>query len=491
MRIIGNNPQLSRQTQGTASGAITGGKPVLVNTDGTVTQISEVTQAVGTAVKFENAEIGNADITFDSNSNRVVIAYKDEGNSNAGTAIVGSVNSSDNSIAFGTAVVFESGNCNQPHITFDSNSNRVVIAYMDSNNSSYGTAIVGSVNSSDNSIAFGTAVVFLSAAVSGEPVTVTFDSNVNRVVIAYDHGGDSQKGYAIVGSVDSSDNSIAFGTHVKYENSGVNNAEATFDSNSNKIVIAYRSSLSGSAQGKAIVGTVDASDNSISYGTAAVIASVTANHITSTFDSNSNKVVVAYRDSSNSNVGTAAIGTISGTDISFGTPVVFNAASTYYPGAGFDSENNKVVISYSNGSNYGTVITGAISGTTISFDTALVITGSNQAFYLQNAFDTNSNRSVISYFDRGDSDHGKASVFKTGVSTNITSENFIGFAEDTVATGQPVTVNTKGAVDENQTSLTPAQQYFVQTDGTLGTSAGSPSVVAGTAVTATKLIVKG
>jgi hypothetical protein len=76
-------------------------------------------------------------------------------------------------------------------------------------------------------------------------------------------------------------------------------------------------------------------------------------------------------------------------------------------------------------------------------------------------------------------------------SANITSENFIGFAEDTVATGQPVTINTKGAVDENQSSLTPAQQYFVQTDGTLGTSADDPSVVAGTAVTATKLIVKG
>ena len=38
MRIVGNNPQLSRQTQGTASGAITGGKPVIVNTDGTVKQ---------------------------------------------------------------------------------------------------------------------------------------------------------------------------------------------------------------------------------------------------------------------------------------------------------------------------------------------------------------------------------------------------------------------------------------------------------------------
>ena len=82
-------------------------------------------------------------------------------------------------------------------------------------------------------------------------------------------------------------------------------------------------------------------------------------------------------------------------------------------------------------------------------------------------------------------------MYAAGTPTNLTSENFIGFAEDTVATGQPVTVNTKGAVDENQSSLTPAQQYFVQTDGTLGTSADDPSVVAGTAVTATKLIVKG
>ena len=99
---------------------------------------------------------------------------------------------------------------------------------------------------------------------------------------------------------------------------------------------------------------------------------------------------------------------------------------------------------------------------------------------------------VVGYSDGGDSSKGKAVVFSGSTLTaTLTTENFIGFAEDTVATGQPVTVNTKGAIDENQSSLTPAQQYFVQTDGTLGTSADDPSVVAGTAVTATKLIVKG
>ena len=106
-------------------------------------------------------------------------------------------------------------------------------------------------------------------------------------------------------------------------------------------------------------------------------------------------------------------------------------------------------------------------------------------------YDSHNERMFFAFGDAGDSNKGKGVVLRNAVPTNITSENFIGFAEDTVATGQPVTINTKGAIDENQSSLTPAQQYFVQTDGTLGTSAGSPSVVAGTAVTATKLIVKG
>ena len=52
-------------------------------------------------------------------------------------------------------------------------------------------------------------------------------------------------------------------------------------------------------------------------------------------------------------------------------------------------------------------------------------------------------------------------------------------------------IDTKGAIADNQTGLTAGQSYFVQTDGTLGTTADDPSVFAGTAVSATKLIVKG
>ena len=60
-----------------------------------------------------------------------------------------------------------------------------------------------------------------------------------------------------------------------------------------------------------------------------------------------------------------------------------------------------------------------------------------------------------------------------------------------VADGGHALVDTQGAISDNQSGLTAGQSYFVQTDGTIGTTADSPSVFAGTAVSATKLIVKG
>ena len=73
-------------------------------------------------------------------------------------------------------------------------------------------------------------------------------------------------------------------------------------------------------------------------------------------------------------------------------------------------------------------------------------------------------------------------------STNLTAENFIGISDGAYSDGQTATIQLTGAVDDAQSSLTPGQAYYVQDDGTLGESG---SVFAGTAVAATKLIVKG
>jgi len=48
---------------------------------------------------------------------------------------------------------------------------------------------------------------------------------------------------------------------------------------------------------------------------------------------------------------------------------------------------------------------------------------------------------------------------------------------------------TKGGVDDAQTGLTAGTTYYIQDNGSLGTSAGSVSKVAGTALSSTTLLI--
>jgi hypothetical protein len=77
-----------------------------------------------------------------------------------------------------------------------------------------------------------------------------------------------------------------------------------------------------------------------------VFESASTIYISIAYDANAQKVVIAYQDQGNSNYGTAVVGTVSGTSISFGTPVVFESASTIYTSIAYDSTNQKVVIAY-------------------------------------------------------------------------------------------------------------------------------------------------
>ena len=79
----------------------------------------------------------------------------------------------------------------------------------------------------------------------------------------------------------------------------------------------------------------------------------------------------------------------------------------------------------------------------------------------------------------------------TGQITNLTTENYIGISDGAYSDSATATVQIVGSVDDAQSGLTAGQSYYVQNDGSLGTTADDPSVFAGTAVSATKLIVKG
>jgi hypothetical protein len=458
-----------------ASGSLSDGSTVIVNADGTV---SVVAGGPSAPQLFNNAQTGFFSAAYDSVAQRVIIAYQDGFTTSFGTAVVGTV--SGNSISFGSPVVFNSASTSRMSTTYDSVAQRVVIAYVNVGNSNFGTAIVGTV--SGTSISFGTAVVFNSTATSQntDGISATYDTNTQRVVIAYIDN--SNFGTAIVGTV--SGTSISFGTAVVFNSATTSNTAITYDSVAQRVVIAY-SNGGNSSHGTARVGTV--SGTSISFGTAVVFASAASSLISATYDTNTQRVVIAYLTTT----GNASVGTVSGTSISFG-----GAGTFIYSGnasgisATYDSAAQRVVVAYTDSSSGNAfAVVGTVSGTSISFGTAVVFSTSgarSSAIY-----DANAQRVVIAYRP-GSAATGLVVIINTPLlTTNLTTENFIGFSNAAYTNGQTATIQIVGAVDDAQSGLTPGQSYFVQNNGTLGLTAANPSVFAGTAVASNKIIVKG
>jgi hypothetical protein len=483
MRIIGNAGK-AREVQAVASGALSTGDTVIVNADGTVSVIAvdSATQNLSSQQDFSANRVRSPmGASYDTNSQKVVVAYR-LNSDDYGYAIVGTV--SGTSISFGTPVVFNSANTQQITITYDANAQRHVIAYRNEGNSSRGTVIVGTVSGA--SISFGTPVVFDSAGYS-DFYSSTYDSNAQKVILVFRDAGGTNRGYAYVCTV--SGTNISLGSVGTYTTNSTRYMSATFDSSSNKVVIAYNDN-GNSQKGTAVVGTV--SGTSISFGTPVVFEEGLTVYIGATFDSTLNKIVIAYTDEGNSNRGTAIVGTVSGTAISFGSSSVFATGNTTEVNIGYDPTAQKTIITYTNDtlSNIGSLVPTTISGTSLTFETTVTF-DSGEVGASGIAFDSTTNQSVIAYV-KEDTNKGATKLFRNAYSIpNLTSDNYIGTAATGAPDGQGAKINIKGAVDENQSGLTAGQSYYVQTDGTLSTTAGDPSVFAGTAVAATKLIVKG
>ena len=439
MKYIGNvQSQANAEVFAVASGALPDGKPVIVNSNGTVSVVGEtaVSQASGTPVVFEDSgTTEQISVAYDSSNSKVIVAYADSGNSSFGKAVVGTLNAEDNSISFGTPEVFHSSASFQISAVYDVNAGKTVIAWQDFSNSGVGKAIVGTV--SGTSISFGTAVTFRNAITNYQ--SITYDSNSNKVVIGYRDSGNSHKGTAIVGTV--SGTSISFGTAVEFEQGATVDVVMTFDSNSNKVVIVYRDD-GDSSKPKAIVGTV--SGTGISFGTAVQIFGADGLFVSAGFDSDNNKIIATYMDSSDSNKGKAIVGTVSGTSISFGTAVTFEsgnqAGNTF---TSYDENAKKITIAYRDESNsgHGTIIAGTVSGTTISFDNPHIFENAS-VNEISTVYDSSSKKIVIAYRDVGNGNDGTSSIFQPAfTSTNITTENFLGFTGGEVVpenVGSPV-----------------------------------------------------
>ena len=195
----------------------------------------------------------------------------------------------------------------------------------------------------------------------------TTDLSSSKFVTIYQDGGASNdEGTAIIGNV--SENVITYGSEYVF-NAGNTDYLSVAVLSDNKFVIAYKD-ISNSNYGTAIIG--DVSGNTITYGSEYVFNTGNTDRISVAVLSDS-KFAIAYQDGGNANYGTAVIGDISGNTISYGLEYVFNPSVTNYTSLKSFSLD-KIVITYQDKGNadYGTTVIGDISGNIITFGSEYV-----------------------------------------------------------------------------------------------------------------------
>jgi len=505
MKYIGKDPEVLKQfVTAAASGSISAGDTCIIETDGDITAVLETsaTQAVESPVIFDNNESGQYFASAkDPTSNYIAVVYEHndayQSNDHEKYIVFGSISGS--TVTFNTPIQLATQSTEYRYHDIKYTDDGTIL-YARRTNNTYGgsaslviEAFVITPNYSANTISKGTAVVVSGTSVTNQQGGGLSKGASNKFVCLYTYSPNNAL-HAKVLTV--SGTTVSVGSEATVHSTVTNYFSADYDSTNDKHLITYQDST-GSNYATATVGTV--SGTSITFGTPVVVDS------TGGYYASLNYAMVKYISSlgkfafigSFNSSGEVYIGEISGTSSTWGSGNVFDANYVSKLCLTYDSNAEKVVFFYyDHTSPYGQFFqSGTISGTTVTFDTRI---DSGVAYVPAEEstliFDSSSNKCLLSYgvLNNTTPVYPSGIVYTTGFAkTNMTTENFIGFADKDYADGSDAVVQTKGAVDSNQTGLIAGQSYYVQNDGTLSITADDPSVFAGTAVSATQLIVKG
>ena len=475
---------------------ITAGKPVGLGSDGTVRAIKETGNPdpqAGSAVTFESGaatRFGPRGVVYDTQNDKIVITYCDYNDSSKGKCVVGEVNSTGDSITFGSPVEFNGSDTRYISSVFSPDNNKVVVFFANNGQNDYAQYNVGQPNGLSFSWSSSGVTNMYSNAIQWN--ALIYDSDQQKIVFIWSNQSNEVR--SVTGDVESND-TLTLGSTQGITSDNPGTLGAVYYTSESKTVVVF-ANASQSHKLYYAVGTY-AATNSQTWTTPSAFVNTGANsEVTATYDSNVNRMVVVYKDQNNSNYGTAIVGSLSGTTMTWGTPVVFNSGDTEEISACFDSTNNKIIISYKDvgNSNYASLIVGTIGGAnnrSISFGNEIQLNSATTTNTCVE-FDPDKGRVVAAYNDGGTSGNGKAKVIAAGgnSSTNLTTENYIGLAVAGISSGSTGSVTIPGGISSGHSGLTTARTYYVQPDGTLALTAGTPQVVAGTSISSTQILVR-
>ena len=471
----------------TADGAIANGDPCVINSDGSVSKVAGTSQtfAAGSKAEYTANQPETPSIAFDPKSGKVVVVYRDAGDLNQGKARLGTV--SGTSITWNSSATFETNRAYHTNIVYDEANENFVVLYNDLDNED-GVARVLSI--SGTTMTFGTKHAFNSTQVTS--LDAVYDPSAQRVVAVWRDNASGSNDCVVEVLKVASDNTITSGSKITATSNNIDAPKVAYDAGAEKIVI-FGKDQSRSNLGSIVVG--DVSGMSASFGTRTDLGGGSTDYIENpslAYDASAKRMVFFFKDEGNSNKPGVVIGHVHDTEIDI-------VDQTHYLST-VGCRNNQVVYDPSVGktvflyvdlddTNDGKSVSAVINAESITADTIREFIADDLS-QLTATYDSLEKRVVVAYKDT-DSDGGAQAIQVEGTSTNLTESNYIGIADAAYSDTNTATIQVASAVDDAQSGLTIGKKYFVQRDGSLAPVADRPAVFAGTAVAATKLIVKG
>jgi hypothetical protein len=322
---------------------------------------------------------------------------------------------------------------------------------------------------------------------------VIWCSGSSRFACFY-RGGSGYPGRVLSMDIDTATGNLgSYGNEYTVHSSSTYYPDAAYDPNTNTLVYVNANGNSYGVSRRLYI-----SGNSIGMGSTTTFDTSSIEGTRIEYDTSAQAFVVMYKRSSQgirSQV-TTVTGN-NGTTISWpGNIDVVHSGGSNYSGdmtSVYDSYRNKVVLIWkTNSASYISVGTTSTSGTAATtWGTAYSWYSSGFGGSIESSFNASANKVYFSITADVSPYRREAYIVDTiAQTTNLTADNFIGISNGAYTNGQTATIQVVGSVDDAQSGLTAGSKYFVQPDGTLATSAGTPSVEAGVALSSTKLLIK-
>ena len=417
----------------TASGSISAGNIVGINSSGTVEVMQQALSGVsqlGTADPYV-PEYNPIAADTDGNGKVLVVVAVSGGRP---LAYVGTVVGT--TISFGSAVeITTATNQLEPSVTYDANAGKFLLFWYDHNGTFSNKAVVGTI--SNTTVSFGSIITVASSSKFG---VVLYNPDTQSSLIFY--SSNDERLYAKVATI--SGTSVSVGSALTVE-SGANNKypRLSYDTTANKYLAVYQyAGTDGAAKVLTVSGT------SVTAGSRAEYEPSDLTYYNNvTYDPTANRHVIQYYFGSG---GRIVVGTVSGTSVTFGThlalPVTLLSSPYYNP------VTQQTMITGASYNYYYPLIFGSGNAVTLGstvqwlFDT-LITSPQNAGPRFVNL---NSTRNFW-VFERSNKVYVQV--------TNNAMAKFVGLAKENISNGATGKVTVMGGINTSVSSLTAGKSY--------------------------------